>query len=139
MIISTSIQLKLLISNFLAGVLTGMLFDIYRLIRGINSNKFITFIEDILFWILAAILVFIFLFLTNYAYFGLYCYIYIAAGLILYLKMISKYFFYFMNGFISFIGKLIRVLANNISYIIGNIIYIFKKNEKKYKNNLNKK
>ena len=37
------------------------MFDVYRIIRGAKVPKFIIFIEDILFWILAAVIVFTFL------------------------------------------------------------------------------
>lgn len=139
MILSTISQLQLLIYNILAGVLTGILFDIYRSIRGAYNNKIVVFIQDILFWILASIIVFIFLFIMDYAYIGIYCYIYIGVGLFLYLKLISKYFLFIINKIGRCIGKIIRVFINIILYFLENLIYVFIKKEKKYKNNLNKK
>lgn len=142
MILSTTSQLELLLYNILAGVLTGVLFDVYRSIRGMCNNKIIVFIQDILFWIFAAIIVFIFLFITNYAYMGFYCYIYIAFGLFVYLKIVSEYFLNFINKIKKSIGKILRITVNNVSYILGLFTYTFskkRKKNKKYKNTLNKK
>ncbi|WP_102399463.1 spore cortex biosynthesis protein YabQ [Haloimpatiens massiliensis] len=142
MILSTISQLELLLYNILAGVLTGVLFDVYRSIRGRCNNKIIVFIQDVLFWIFAAIIVFIFLFITNYAYMGFYCYIYIAFGLFVYLKIVSKHFLRFTSKTNRGIGKILRITVNNVSYIFGVFTYAFskkKKKNKKYKNTLNKK
>lgn len=142
MILSTNAQIQLLLYNILAGVLTGVLFDVYRSIRGMCNNKIIVFIQDILFWISAAIIVFIFLFITNYAYMGFQCYIYIAFGLFTYLKIASKYFIKIINKIKQDTGRILRIIVNNISYIIGLFTHISlkkEKNNKKYKNTLNKK
>ncbi|WP_138203404.1 spore cortex biosynthesis protein YabQ [Haloimpatiens lingqiaonensis] len=142
MILSTTSQLQLLLYNILAGVLTGVLFDVYRTIRGTCNNKIILFIQDILFWIFAAIVVFIFLFTTNYAYMGVQCYMYIAFGIFAYLKLFSRYFYKSINKINKAMGKIIRVTFNIFTYTIGCFFHIFFKKEKKnkkYKNNLNKK
>ena len=50
-----NMQFNIVIYSILAGIITGVLFDIYRVIRGLNSKKILTIIEDILFWILISI------------------------------------------------------------------------------------
>lgn len=93
MIISLNTQINLLIYSFIAGMIIGVLFDMYRLMRGIsNPKKALTIIEDILFGILAAIIVFIFLLYTNYVYTGFYVYMWIALGIYIYFKFISRLF-----------------------------------------------
>ena len=88
MIISINHQVKLLVFSLASGMITGVLFDIYRIIRGLeNPNRVITFIEDTLFWILTGILVFVFLLYTNYAYVGFYVYLFIAIGIYLYMNL----------------------------------------------------
>ena len=82
MIISLSAQINLLVYSFIAGMIIGILFDLYRLMRGLsNPKKAITIIEDILFGIFTAIIIFIFLLYTNYAYTGFYVYMWIAFGI----------------------------------------------------------
>ena len=89
MLIPIRSQFNLIAYSVLAGVLTGVLFDIYRIIRGMeNPNKLLTFIEDILFWIFAAISVFAFLLYTGHVYVGIYLYLYIAFGLYIYIRLI---------------------------------------------------
>lgn len=119
-------QINLLIFDILAGVFTGILFDIYKIIRGTNYNKIINFIEDILFWMLVSIVIFIFLSYNNYAYFEFYCYIYIFLGLFVYLKIFSKYFNIIISKVIGSMYKIIRILVNMVIYSTKNFIKKFK-------------
>ncbi|OFI06568.1 spore cortex protein YabQ [Clostridium acetireducens DSM 10703] len=124
MVISISQQLKLVIFSIIAGQITGMLFDLYRLIRGFKvDNKLVTFIEDTLFWIFSAILVFVFLLFTNYAYIGLYVYFCIAIGIIIYLKFISKTFLRIQYKFLKNLMKFFRILVNILLYPLESLIY----------------
>ena len=69
------VQLDIILYAVLAGILLGAMFDLYRIIRGNKVPKLISAIEDILFSILAAISIFLFLLYTNYAFLGFYIYI----------------------------------------------------------------
>jgi len=117
MIISLMTQVNLVVFSTLAGVLTGILFDSYRLIRGFeNPSRIITFVEDTLFWIFTGIVVFMFLLFTNYAYIGIYVYMYIALGLYIYIKFISKTYIRIQYGVMKTVGKVLRVLLNILLY-----------------------
>ena len=98
MVLTMTLQVKIVIFSILAGVLTGIMFDLYRLYRGFTTSKIVMIIEDILFWILATIVVFIFLLNTNYAFVSAYVYISIGMGILLYLRLFSKILrkFYYM-------------------------------------------
>lgn len=131
MIMSISVQFKLIIFSFIAGIITGILFDIYRIIRGGSvSNKIVIFIEDILFWIFAGATVFVFLLYTNYAYTDAYVYLWIGSGIYIYFKILSKTLFNIEKKIFELCGKLIRVTVNFILYPVQFIIYRnkFKKN-----------
>jgi len=107
----------MILYSILAGILTGLLFDIYRIIRGFeNPNKVLTFIEDILFWIFAALLVFIFLLYTGYMYVGIHLYIYIALGLYIYVKLMSNYLLKIQYRFMMFLARTLRVTINFLLY-----------------------
>ncbi|AZV58797.1 spore cortex biosynthesis protein YabQ [Clostridium sp. AWRP] len=136
MIISISNQIGLIIFSLTAGIITGILFDFYRLIRGFKDlNKIITFIEDTLFWVFTAIIVFIFLMYTNYAYMGMYVYILLGVGICLYLKFFSNLLIELHNKFFKVLGRLFRVFIYIIIYPFQYLIYSIKrKNKKKYKN-----
>ncbi|WP_027625376.1 spore cortex biosynthesis protein YabQ [Clostridium lundense] len=124
MLISINHQVKLLVFSLISGIMIGVLFDIYRIIRGFeNPNKVITFIEDTLFWILTGIIVFVFLLYTNYAYIGFYVYLFIILGTYFYMKLISNVFITVQYKILKGLGKLLRMLINNIVFPIEVIIY----------------
>ncbi|KYH28635.1 MULTISPECIES: spore cortex biosynthesis protein YabQ [Clostridium] len=117
MLIPIQTQINMILYSILAGILTGLLFDIYRIIRGFeNPNKVLTFIEDILFWIFAALLVFIFLLYTGYMYVGIHLYIYIALGLYIYVKLMSNYLLKIQYRFMMFLARTLRVTINFLLY-----------------------
>ena len=110
-----NMQINLVLYSLLGGLITGFLFDIYRGIRGISSIKILTIIEDILFCILIALVVFTFLLYTNYAFLTPYVYILIISALILYFRFISKYVFSGEVVIARSIYRLIRIILKNIS------------------------
>jgi spore cortex biosynthesis protein YabQ len=126
-----SMQFNLVICSLIAGIITGILFDMYRAIRGFSSIKLLTIIEDILFWILSAILVFIFLLYNNYAYIGLYVYLFIGLGLYFYIMFLSKLFISVQSTVFKNVFKTIRIFVNNIFYPFR--ILIYRQNRKKNK------
>lgn len=135
MVISISQQFRLVVFSLVAGLITGVLFDSYRLIRGFsNLNKIVTFIEDTLFWIFTSVVVFVFLLYTNYAYIGMYVYMCIGIGVYLYIKLVSKFFMRSQYKILKVVGKVLRVSRNLILYPFQFIIYSFKrKNKGNYK------
>jgi spore cortex biosynthesis protein YabQ len=132
MIISISTQIALITFSFLSGLLTGLVYDIYRLAGGFRTaNKFISFITDLLFWIFTAVFVFIFLLYTNSGHVGFYVYIYIFSGIFVYHKFISKAYMNIQKSVIIFIGKIFRIIKNLIFYPFALIFYKIKGKTKK--------
>lgn len=117
------IQFNIIMYSFLAGLLTGAMFDLYRIIRGKNVPKLIIVVEDVLFSILAAIIVFTFLLYTDYAFLGPYVYFFIISALAIYIKIISPIFIKVEIAFIDGISTIIRVLLKNFIYPIKIILY----------------
>ncbi|MFQ9978135.1 MAG: spore cortex biosynthesis protein YabQ [Clostridium cadaveris] len=118
-----TLQVKIVIFSILAGVLTGIMFDLYRLYRGFTTSKIVMIIEDILFWILATIVVFIFLLNTNYAFVSAYVYMSIGMGILLYLRLFSKILRKFYYKTFRSIYKGIRVIGKQISYPFKLLFY----------------
>lgn len=117
MIISINTQLRLVVFSLLAGMLTGVIFDLYRVIRGMEKiPKFIIVIEDILFWILTSIVIFIFLLYTNYAFSGIYVYLYILLGLVAYLKLFSKLLIKIYIVLLESISMILRITLKYLTY-----------------------
>lgn len=134
MIIPAETQISLLLFSILAGIITGILFDIYRLFRGIgHPNKILTFIEDLLFWILASLIVFVFLLYTRYIYIGIYVYMYISLGLYIYLKLISKIFLRVQYRIIVLLSSVLRISKNFILYPFQIIFHKISTKSKKIK------
>ena len=131
MIISLHNQFNLIIHSILAGVITGILFDLYRIIRGFeNPNRIITLIEYILFWVFAGLLVFIFLVYSTYVHVGVYLYLYIALGLYAYLRLLSKYLLKMEYTIIKTCGFVLRVTRNMVFYPFNLVFYkIINKNK----------
>lgn len=114
-----SVQLNIIFYSFLSGIITGILFDEYRIIRGSNCIKIIFIIEDILFWTLTAIIIFIFLLYNSYAFLGVYVYLFIIISLSVYFKFISKY--------IIIVEKIIgKVVIRSLRVIFKHLIYPIK-------------
>lgn len=138
MLIPIRSQFNLIVYSVLAGVLTGVLFDIYRIIRGMESpSKVLTFIEDILFWIFASISVFAFLLYTGHVYVGIYLYLYIAFGLYMYMRFISIYFLRVQYKIVNSLLKFLRIFKNIFFYCIKICFYTLT-GKNKLKNSLNK-
>ncbi len=121
--LSLDVQIDMLVYSILSGILAGILFDLYNIIRGFRIPKIIVIIEDILFWILTAVIVFTFLLYTNYAFLGPYVYIFMILTLIFYLKFISPIVFKIEKYIISKIAKIIRIIFKNAVYPIKIIYY----------------
>ena len=117
MLISIETQLNVLIYSIIAGMITGVLFDIYKMvIKTQKSKAIVTFFCDIIFWIFSAFVIFIFLLYTNYAFMEIYIFLYIALGTYIYLKLLSKFFTYINCKIIKSLGIILRILKNNIVY-----------------------
>ncbi|MGL4741890.1 MAG: spore cortex biosynthesis protein YabQ [Sarcina sp.] len=121
MVLPLEIQFNILIVSIIAGIFIGILFDMYRVIRGVNHSKILVAIQDVLFWILSGLVIFIFILVFNFGFLTTYVYLLISVGLILYFSILSKKFFRLEN----FIGKIfytiIRIFSKRVRYIFKNI------------------
>lgn len=121
MVLPLDVQFNILIISVIAGIFIGILFDVYRVVRGINRSKILVAIQDTLFWILSGLVIFIFILVFNFGFLTTYVYLLISVGLILYFSILSKKFFRLEN----FIGKIfytiIRMFNKQVRYIFKNI------------------
>lgn len=92
----------------LTGVVIGILFDIFRIIRRtFKTADFITYIEDILFWILTGLIILFTIFNFNNGEIRVYIFVGLLLGLIIYLLTISKYFIKICVSILKVIKKII--------------------------------
>ncbi|WP_195516773.1 spore cortex biosynthesis protein YabQ [Paraclostridium bifermentans] len=121
--LDTNIQFSIILYALLAGILTGLMFDLYRIIRGSKIPKAIIVVEDTLFWVLAAMVIFTFLLYTNYAFLGVYVYAFMLISLGLYMKFVSNKCIRFELEVVNGVGKVFRVIFKNIIYPFKIIFY----------------
>ena len=121
--LETNVQFSIIVYALLAGVLTGAMFDLYRIIRGSKIPKAIIVVEDTLFWVLAAMVIFTFLLYTNYAFLGVYVYAFMLISLGLYMKFVSNKCIRFELEVVNGVGKAFRVIFKNIIYPFKIIFY----------------
>lgn len=118
-----NMQINIVVYSLIAGIITGVLFDIYRVIRGLSFIKILIAIEDLLFCVLIALIVFTFLLYVNYAFLTPYVYIFMIVAVLIYFRFISKYFFYSEIIISRLFFKLIRIILKNILYPLKIIAY----------------
>lgn len=126
------------------GVIIGLIFDFFRILRiSFKTKDFVTYIEDILFWIITGGILLYSIFIFNNGEIRLFMFIGVIIGILLYILLISKYIIkvnvYIINILKKIVGIPIKILYRfikkvffrPISFVIINIRKIF---TKRYKN-----
>ena len=112
-------QAHLFLIFVINGILIGLLFDMFRISRKvIKTSNFITYIEDILFWILTGIIILYSIFVFNNGQLRFYMFLGIILGAICYLLFISSYV-------IRINVKIINIIFMPIKFIINLFRRIF--------------
>lgn len=131
-------QLFNLLVFIITGIIIGVLFDIFRIIRrSFKTADFITYIEDILFWILTGLILLFMIFTFNNGEIRIYIFVGLILGFITYLLTVSRYFIKICIMILKFIKKIlyfpIRVLFNFMKkYIIKPVLDILQKIKLKF-------
>lgn len=110
----------------LNGILIGILFDIFRIFRRtFKTSDIITYIEDILFWIISGITMLYFIFIFNNGEIRLYIFLGIFLGVVLYLLTISKMFIKINVKIINFFKNIISVIIKVLLYPLKTLLKFF--------------
>ena len=105
----------------LTGVAIGVLFDIFRILRkSIKTPNIIIYIEDILFWILAGLLILYNIWYFNDGEIRVYMFLGIIKGLLLYMSTLS-------NIIIKIFSKILQTIIKVLEIPFKTIIAIFRK------------
>ena len=127
----------------LNGFLIGILFDIFRILRkSFKTKDIVTYIEDILFWIITGVFLLYSVFNFNDGEIRLYMFIAILIGVLLYMLILSSYIVKINVKIITSVKNLLqktfnvffkpfKKLFDKIRLMITNL---FKKNQKSIKN-----
>lgn len=85
-------QTSLFLIFTIDGVLIGIIFDIFRILRKtIKTSDFVTYIEDFLFWIITSIILFYSIFTYNNGELRFFMFLAVILGFVLYICTISSY------------------------------------------------
>lgn len=91
-------QYLILLTFMASGGIVGVIFDIFRIRRRfIKLPDLITYIEDILFWIITGIILVILIFYLNDDDIRLYHFLVFSFGIVIYFAFISKFIFNLLN------------------------------------------
>lgn len=111
----------------LTGVIIGILFDFFRVLRmTYKTSDIVTYIEDILFWILAGIIILYSIWYFNDGEIRLFMILGIIMGAIIYALTLSNTFIKINSFIMSKIKKIIEFLCNIVELPIKLIIKIAK-------------
>ena len=106
------------------GIIIGILFDFFRILRkSFKTADLITYIEDILFWILAGIILLYSIFVFNNGEIRLFMFLAVILGTIIYMLIASKYVIKINVTIIKFIKKILLVPINFIAKILRKIFF----------------
>ena len=102
------------------GIIIGLLFDFFIISRKVfNTKDVVTYIEDVLFWILSGAIVLYSIFVFNNGELRLYMFLGIVLGAFIYLLYISSYI-------IKINVKVIHLLKKIFGFVILPFNYIYK-------------
>ena len=120
----------------LIGVIIGIIFDLFRIIRKcFKTSDIITFIHDLMFLLISAVILLFSIFIVNNGEIRGYMFLGIALGIVVYLISISKYIINICTKIILLIRK---IIINPIMKSIIKVCNFTKKIVKNVYNNLSK-
>lgn len=106
------------------GIVIGILFDIFRILRkSFKTSDTITYIQDIIFWILTGLILLYSIFTFSNGEIRFYMFLGVFIGCILYMLMISKIF---IEINVKFILILKKIIIKIFTIIIVPIKMVFK-------------
>ena len=118
-------QAYLFIIFILNGILIGLIFDIFRIMRkSFKTPNFLTHLEDTVFWILTAFIILYSLFIFNNGQFRMYVFIGVLLGISVYMLFFSKTIINISVKILKFIKRIFLKTYQIILYPVK-IIYKF--------------
>ena len=121
-------QASLFLIFTIEGIIIGLIFDIFRILRrSFKTADIVTYIEDILFWLITGILILYTIFVFNYGKIRFFMFVGIFLGAMLYMLLISRYIIKISVTAIEFIKKTILFFLKIVIFPFQFIYRILKK------------
>ena len=118
--VSVTNQAYIFLCSIIGGLVIGFVFDFFRICRKIiKTTNIITYIEDLLFWIIVAIIIFFLVFMTNDGELRWYAFLGVLLGVIFYNLIFSAYVIGISVTVINFIKKIILFILKIILFPIA--------------------
>ncbi len=121
-------QLKFFSLYILNGIFIGIIFDFFRALRKtFKTADIVTYIEDIIFWIVSGILSITFIFIFNQGQIRSYTIIGIILGIILYILLFSRIIMILLTKILGYTKSTMISIFKPFTYIFKGINKIFKR------------
>lgn len=121
-------QASLFLIFTLEGSIIGLIFDIFRILRrSFKTSDIITYIEDVLFWLITGILILYSIFIFNYGEIRFFMFVGILLGAMFYMLLISRYVIKISVTVIEFLKKAIMFVFKIVIFPLQFIYKIFKR------------
>ncbi len=125
-------QLKILTIFAISGITISILFDIFRIRRKVcKAPNLLTYFEDILFWIISAIILLYTVMKYTTGELRIYMFVGLFIGILIYFKFFSKLIVKFFSSIIKFIITIIVRIFKIILYPFKKTLNLLKKSWKK--------
>lgn len=109
-------QVYVFLGCIFGGLIVGLLFDVFRLSRRFfNTRDIITYIQDIIFWILVGIIVLLTIFYSNNGQIRGYVFLGIVLGTVFYFLVFSRLIMKILTYVIEFLIRLIGYIIKMVS------------------------
>ncbi|MBA4538420.1 spore cortex biosynthesis protein YabQ [Bacillus aquiflavi] len=119
-----SSQFITMLSMIGMGSFFGAAFDTYnRFLQRSKRNKFIVFINDILFWLLQALIIFYVLFIINQGEIRFYIFLALLCGFAAYQSLLKGIYLYLLGMIISISISIFRFHVKAFNFVIFKPIY----------------
>ncbi len=127
MITTISEELYIFLATIYGGILIGLIYDLYRIIRGIfRPKKIATIVEDLIFWIIIAITAFFVLLFSNDGQLRFYTFLGFGIGATMYIWILSPYVVRSIVIIMRLIKKTVYKIYNIIMFPIKKLIMFLK-------------
>lgn len=108
----------------ITGILIGILFDFFRILRrSFKTADVITYLQDILFWILAGFILLFSIFKFNHGEIRSYLFLGIALGLLFYMFTLSKFIIKYVVVIITKIKKIVSYPIHWICQLFNTLFF----------------
>lgn len=112
----------------ITGVVISILFDVFRILRkSFKTPDLITYLEDILFWILTGCISLYTIFYFNNGEIRFFLFLGIGLGVVLYMITLSKYFIKVSVFIITIVKTIIQKLISIVLFPIRKLIQLIQK------------